>query len=55
MENKNRLRKKYFLIRKKKYYDIKPTFFEPLINLIKKKFKKKKTFFVKLLPGILRS
>ena len=41
MKNKNRLRKKYFLIRKKKYYDIKPTFFQPLIGLIKKKFKKK--------------
>tara|TARA_B100001250_G_C19768642_1_gene776008 strand:+ start:410 stop:964 length:555 start_codon:yes stop_codon:yes gene_type:complete len=41
MKNKDRLRKKYFLIRKKKYYDIKPIFFQPLINLIKKKFKKK--------------
>mgnify|MGYP001295146344 CR=1 FL=1 len=41
MQNKVRLRKKYFSIRKKKYFDIKPSFFNPLIKLIKKKFKKK--------------
>ena len=41
MKNKDRLRKKYFLIRKKKYYDVEPIFFQPLIDLIKKKFKKK--------------
>ena len=37
MENKDRLRKKYFFIRKKKYFDIKPSFFNPLIKLIEKK------------------
>ena len=41
MQNKDRLRKKYFFIRKKKYFDIKPSFFNPLIKLIGKKYKKK--------------
>ena len=40
MSNKDNLRKKYFLIRKKKYYNIKASFFEPLIKLVKKEFKK---------------
>ena len=40
MPNKDNLRKKYFLIRKKKYYNVKSIFFEPLIKLIKKEFKK---------------
>ncbi len=41
MYQKNKLRKKYLLLRKKKYYEIKKEFFLPLINLIKSKFKKK--------------
>ena len=41
MQNKDRLRKKYFFIRKRKYFDIKPSFFNPLIKLIGKKYKKK--------------
>ena len=41
MQKKDRLRKKYFFIRKKRYFDIKPTFFNPLIKLIKKRYKKK--------------
>ena len=41
MQNKDILRKKYFSIRKKKYFDIKPNFFNPLIKLIKKKNYKK--------------
>ena len=41
MQNKVLLRKKYFSIRKKKYFDIKPTYFNPLIKLIKKKYYKK--------------
>ena len=41
MQNKDRLRKKYFFIRKEKYFDIKPSFFNPLIELIKKRYKKK--------------
>ena len=42
MQNKDILRKKFFFIRKKKYFEIKSTFFNPLIKLIKKKYKKKK-------------
>ncbi len=42
MFNKEKLRKKYFLIRKKKYFEIKPSFFNPLVKLIKKKKYKKK-------------
>ena len=41
MKAKNRLRKKYFFYRKKKYFEIKPSFFNPLINIIKKSYKKK--------------
>ena len=41
MQNKDRLRKRYFFIRKRKYFDIKPSFFNPLIKLINKKYKKK--------------
>ncbi len=41
MRNKDLLRKKYFIIRKKKYFDIKPSFFNPLIKLIKKNYFKK--------------
>ena len=41
MQTKDRLRKKYFFIRKKKYFDINPSFFNPLIKLIKKRYKKK--------------
>ena len=41
MNNKGRLRKKYFLIRKKKYFDIKPSFLNPLKRLVEKRYKKK--------------
>ena len=41
MQNKDRLRKKYFFIRKRKYFDIKPSFFNPLIQLINETYKKK--------------
>ena len=41
MQKKNLLRKKYFFIRKKKYFDITPSFFNPLVKLISKRFKKK--------------
>ena len=41
MQQKNILRKKYFQLRKKKYYKIKKDFFTPFVNLIKSKFKKK--------------
>lgn len=41
MQNKIRLRKKYAQLRKIKYFDIKPSFFSPLLHLIKKKFNNK--------------
>ena len=42
MQQKNLVRKKYFLLRKKKYYEISKVFFNPFVSLIKSKFKKKK-------------
>jgi len=42
MQQKNLLRKKYHLIRKKKYYEVSKHFFTPFVSLIKSKFKKKK-------------
>ena len=42
MQSKQRLRKEFFFIRKKNYFEIKSNFFNPLIHLIKKKYKKKK-------------
>ena len=41
MQKKIHLRKKYFKLRKKKYYEIDKEFFLPLLKLIKLKFKKK--------------
>jgi len=41
MHQKNILRKKYFRLRKKRYYEINKDFFTPLINLIKLNFKNK--------------
>tara|TARA_Y100001958_G_C20840926_1_gene287528 strand:- start:32 stop:583 length:552 start_codon:yes stop_codon:yes gene_type:complete len=41
MQQKNQLRKKYFYLRKKKYYDINKFFFLPLFKLISSKSKKK--------------
>ena len=38
---KDQLRKKFYRIRKKQYFDINSKFFTPLIKLIKKKFKNK--------------
>ncbi len=51
MQNKSLLRKKYLLIRKKKYFDIKPSFFNPLVKLIKKKNKKKNVFLSSFYPS----
>ena len=42
MQQKNLVRKKYYLSRKKKYYKINKFFFNPLLDLIKSKFRKKK-------------
>ena len=41
MLNKDQLRKKFFSIRKKRYYEIKSNFFDPLIQILKRKVKKK--------------
>ena len=41
MQKKSKIKKKIFSIRKKKYFDIKPSFFNPLLRLIKKDKKKK--------------
>ena len=41
MSQKKILRKKYYYLRKKNYYEIDQKFFFPLIKLIKSKFKKK--------------
>ena len=42
MIEKNILRKKYYNLRKKKYFEIEENFFSPLLKLVKKDFKKKK-------------
>ena len=39
---KNLLRKKYYILRKKNYYEISFVFFHPLISFLKSNFKKKK-------------
>ena len=41
MNLKNKLRKKFYLLRKKKYFEIDENFFLPLIKFLKLKFKKK--------------
>ena len=41
MKNKDTIRKKFYSIRKKNYFEIKPNFFNSLIILLKKKYKKK--------------
>ncbi len=41
MLQKNILRKKYYILRKRKYFETKEEFFLPLINLIKSNFRKK--------------
>ena len=41
MQQKIKLRKKYFNLRKKKYYEIEKNFFLPLLKLIRSRFKKK--------------
>ena len=41
MQQKTQLRKKYLNLRKNKYFNIDKSFFLPLVNLIRNKFKKK--------------
>ncbi len=45
MQQKKQLRKKYFNLRKKKYFEVDKEFFLPLLKLIKSRFKKN---FIKL-------
>ena len=42
MHQKNIIRKKYYLLRKKKYYDISKNFFNPLLSLLKSKYQNKR-------------
>jgi 5-formyltetrahydrofolate cyclo-ligase len=42
MHQKNPIRKKYYFLRKKRYYEINKSFFIPVISLMKSNFKKKK-------------
>ena len=42
MHQKNILRKRYSILRKRKYFKVDHSFFLPLVNLIKKNFRKKK-------------
>ena len=51
MQNKDILRKKYSFIRKKKYFEIKSSFFSPLIGLIKQKYKKKHVILSSYYPS----
>ena len=51
MQKKSFLRKKYLLKRKKKYFNIKSSFFTPLHKLIKKKHKKKHVFLSSFYPS----
>ena len=43
MDNKRLIREKYFLKRKRLFFEIKQTYFQPLINVIKKNNNKRKT------------
>ncbi len=51
MLNKGLIRKKYYLKRKKNYFTIKSSFFNPIINLIKKKCNKKNTYISLYYPS----
>ena len=56
MISKNKLRQKFLSLRKKRYFDIRSNFFDPLLLFIKKKYKKKKKFFYQfIIPLILKS
>ena len=44
MSNKEKLRDKYFNLRRKKYFEIKSNFFKFLINILNRLFKKKSIF-----------
>tara|TARA_B100000963_G_C22621321_1_gene670108 strand:+ start:842 stop:1396 length:555 start_codon:yes stop_codon:yes gene_type:complete len=52
MISKNRLRKKYFILRKKKFFEIKSYFFKPLVKFILKRFKNKNTYLSLYYPSL---
>ena len=45
MLSKEKLRKKFLLIRKNRYFEIDKNFFNPFIRVINPKLKKKKLFY----------
>ena len=51
MQQKSKLRKKYFNIRKENYFEIDKKFFSPLLKLIKKKIKKKSIIIALYYPS----
>ena len=51
MLNKNSLRKKFLILRKKRYFEIKPEFFNPIINLLTKKNKGKTIYLSSYYPS----
>ena len=44
MLNKEQIRRKFFVIRKKKYFEVSNIFFYPLLKFLKRVFKNKKIF-----------
>ena len=51
MVNKNLIRKKYFLKRKKNYYQVKKNFFNPIVKIIKKANKNRKIYISLYYPN----
>ena len=45
---KKSLRKKFFQVRKKKYFEVKSNFFDPILKLLKKKFHDKNKIYMSL-------
>ena len=48
MKTKEQLRKKFLILRKKKYFDVSHDKFYQLSNYLKKKYKSKKNYFIAL-------
>ena len=48
MKTKEQLRKKFLILRKKKYFDVPSEKFNQLINYIKRRYKVKKKIFIGL-------
>ena len=54
MHAKNRLRKKIFNNKKKKYFEISTSFFDPLTQLIKKNFQNKILIYLVIILHLTR-